>query len=248
MSSTRVTQVLQRVRVRARKSVKDRGLIGTVGWGLHHLRQVARNLSGASRAADQAGLDFDARHQVDTAGKIELIQLSIQSANMAYGAMYQASSEVDCRGALQSLPIRHSQFAFIDFGCGKGRSLMVASEFCFQQIIGLDFSPELCAVARENLQILLRANPTYPQWQILCIDAAEYAIPDMPSVLYFYNPFDWEVMQAVVENIRHALQRAPREIYVIYLRPKHAALWESDSLFRTLHSTEQYRIYTNGLS
>lgn len=238
----RLKQISRRVKVRLRKSLQTRGLFATVKWGLHHLHQLIRNVDGANRAADHLGLEFDAAHQVDTAGKIELVQLDISSPNLVYGGGYQASAPAECREALRSLAA-HERFTFIDFGCGKGRSLMIASEFPFRRIIGLEFSPELCTVARKNLQTLREKSSSYREWEILCLDAATYNLPHEPSVLYFYNPFDWEVMRVVIDNVLVSLRRAPRSLYAVYVNPKHSDLWEGDKAFRTVHCTPQYKIY-----
>ena len=40
---------------------------------------------------------------------------------------------------------------FLDFGCGKGRVLLIASEYKFKKIIGIEFSPELAGIALKNI-------------------------------------------------------------------------------------------------
>ncbi len=42
-------------------------------------------------------------------------------------------------------------FTFIDLGSGKGRVLLMASEYPFQKIIGVEFMPELHRAAQKNI-------------------------------------------------------------------------------------------------
>ncbi len=140
--------------------------------------------------------------KVDTGGRIDLLQLDIDSPNLPYGVRYQGSSAVECRSALTHLPIRREDFTFIDLGCGKGRCLLIASEFPFRRILGVEFSRELCEVARKNLDIVQQSMGRRLNAEVVCQDAAEFVLPDEPLVLYFYNPFDREVMQVVVQNVQ----------------------------------------------
>jgi hypothetical protein len=45
-------------------------------------------------------------------------------------------------------------------------------------------------------------------------------VPHEATVLFFYNPFDGEVLSKVVANIRRSLAEAPRKITIVYVRPE----------------------------
>ena len=45
--------------------------------------------------------------------------------------------------ALAPLPIQHQDFTFIDIGCGKGRALLIAAQFPFRHLLGVEISTEL---------------------------------------------------------------------------------------------------------
>ena len=42
----------------------------------------------------------------------------------------------------------------MDLGCGKGRVLMLAVEYGFARVTGVDYSASLCEIARRNLDVL----------------------------------------------------------------------------------------------
>jgi tRNA1(Val) A37 N6-methylase TrmN6 len=52
---------------------------------------------------------------------------------------YAGSQPSIVRAGIALLP-DHNQYAFVDLGCGKGRALMVASEFSFARLVGVEIS------------------------------------------------------------------------------------------------------------
>ena len=49
------------------------------------------------------------------------------------------------------LPIDFREFTFVDLGSGKGRTLLMASEYPFRRIVGVEILPELHRAAEENI-------------------------------------------------------------------------------------------------
>src|SRR5271169_1220833 len=72
---------------------------------------------------------WDLVHGVDTCGDIPLLDLKFDSDNKTPGLESQSHPPALIRAALKSLELRHQDYTFVDFGCGKGRVLLVASEF-----------------------------------------------------------------------------------------------------------------------
>jgi SAM-dependent methyltransferase len=149
---------------------------------------------------------------LDTGRAVRLEGLSIVGANGRYGVLYQPSDTRRVRAALASLPIRHDEFTFIDFGSGKGRVLLVAAAYTFRRIIGVEFAEELHHIAGQNIR---RALGRDTRAEAVCCDAAEYELPNDPLVLYFYNPFMAPIMRRVMANVSLSLRRASRPAYVI---------------------------------
>ena len=52
---------------------------------------------------------------------------------------------------LRALDIDYSDFVFVDYGSGKGRTLLVAAEFPFKKIVGVEIAQELHAIAGKNV-------------------------------------------------------------------------------------------------
>ncbi len=164
------------------------------------------------------GADFDEEFGVDTAGDIHLWEFDIKSENAALGTIYQPTGAEDFERALQLLPNQFDpgRFIFIDLGCGKGKTLMLAARHGFKALQGVEFAPELIPIAAQNMR---RWNVTNSE--ILCMDAAEYQFPNEPFVLYLFNPFQAEVLKKVVDALR---AQPIRDFCVIYNNPRHSAV------------------------
>jgi hypothetical protein len=86
-------------------------------------------------------------------------------------------------------------------GSGKRRALLLASQFSFKEIIGVELSPSLHRIAYSNIQIYRDDFQRCRKIRSICGDAAKYQIPPEKAVFYLFNPFDEEVMHMVLSNI-----------------------------------------------
>jgi hypothetical protein len=67
--------------------------------------------------------------------------------------------------------------------------------------------------------------------RVVAGDAAEFAFPVEPLVVYFYNPFSCEVMRQVMAN----LGRVAVPVYVVYKNPSYAGSVLDESPFLARH-------------
>jgi hypothetical protein len=125
-------------------------------------------------------------------------------------------------------------FTFIDFGSGKGRALLVASEFGFQRILGVEFSRELHQIAEGNLRSYRGRKRRCLAVSSVCERAEEFLLPDGDLVLYFYNPFEPEIMERVLRNVTAAWEKTPRTIYLLFIRMRFRPVVERLGSFREI--------------
>ena len=109
---------------------------------------------------------------------------------------------------------RYSQF--VDYGSGKGRALLVASDFPFEVIRGVEFSQDLHAIAQENIHRYLNPKQVCRNIESVYGDAIEFAPAEISTVHFFYSPFRQNVMQAVCKNIESSLSTRPRESMIVF--------------------------------
>jgi SAM-dependent methyltransferase len=236
---------------RIKKSVEQRGLIASILRSALlpvHLFQEYRVAKMMAR--DRERSDFDLTNGVETDGDIGgwtyLSDLNIPSPNWIYGRNYAAIEPQRFVWILSRLELSFKDFTFIDFGSGKGRALLMASEFPFRKIVGVEFSPELHAIAERNIK---KYQPPRQQCKLiesLCMDFIEFKLPDEPCVMFFFDPCEEKVLAKTLENIKKSLQERPRPIYLIYVSSRGDLLNSVDFLVK-LTTNEEYRfsLYKN---
>ena len=161
---------------------------------------------------------FDRFHGTDTSGVVTATALPAHEIARAYAVDYAGSQPSVLRSALAQLP-KLASYTFLDLGCGKGRPLLVASEFSFREIIGVELSPPLAEVAQRNATIIANRFPTRTSVRIAVGDASNYPLPPGNLVIFLYNPFHAELIANVVAGVEAALASEDRSIYVIYYNP-----------------------------
>jgi SAM-dependent methyltransferase len=179
----------------------------------------------ALRVNDAAD-EFDARYGTTTRGVEPLWKLNIRSSNARHGVHYKPSDEQELKDAIDFLGEDPAVLTFVDLGCGKGRTLIVASALGFERIIGVEFAAELVEIARANL-MKLQINNTF----VVHTDAAEFDFEDRDMVVYLYNPFSAPVMEAVLRKLEVTRSR---RLYVVYKNPVCAPLLDACRFLRPL--------------
>jgi hypothetical protein len=122
----------------------------------------------------------------------------------------------------------------------------------FRKIIGIDFAADLCLTARDNIEQYRRCTNNSAAISIEQRDACTYDIPNQPSVLFLYNPFNKSVMRSFVANVERSLSQHPREFYVIYHMPLWSKVWDASPIFSKLAGThiwsaDWYSLYSSKL-
>jgi SAM-dependent methyltransferase len=231
ISASRIIPRVKNLYVRANSARQKNGITSVINLAC---RKLWFSLEGAI---------FDLSHGVDTNGLVLLKELMIDSSNRKFGYRYQATPPRLLRERLRWLPFRLEEFTFVDLGSGKGRPLLIASEFPFRRIIGVEFSPALHAIAVENLGRFRFATQRCRDVQSVCADAAAYEFPIEPTVLYFFHPFDESMMQRVLGNIGRSLQQNPRDFWILYYNPVLACMLDEAGFLSRCDLTNDFGVY-----
>ncbi len=162
---------------------------------------------------------FDLRHGLDTFSWVARDALDATPADNDT-ASYQPTPVRPLRSLLQQLSLPRES-VLVDFGCGKGRVLLVASEFAFREVRGLEYSPALCRVADRNCRRYFAQHSPDTHFQVLQSDAKNYPVREDETVFFLFNPFGAEILERVIENIQKSLADNPRRAWIVYLNPLH---------------------------
>ncbi len=193
-------------------------------------RLIRKNI--ASYARHYLNRRFDRKFHVDTAGVVQLSELTCDSGNKMHGVWYEPTPLKTLKSMFAPLPADLGGFTFVDYGSGKGRTILYASNYNFKRIIGVEFARELHAVAERNIATYRSAAQKCRDIVSLCMDAAEFPLPESDCVLYFFHPFREEVMARVLDNIERSFQRNPRRIIVLYYHPQINSVIQKHSFLR----------------
>lgn len=236
---------------RFKRAFERHGFFGLIAAASERVKRLASRLRPSVRAEvrerKQRAEAFDRQFGIDTAGHIHPTQLKLNSPNQVHAVSYGGSDPKDFRTAVGSLPIDYRRFVLVDFGSGKGRAILLATEFPFMRIVGVEFSEDLHRIAQENIKRFRRDTVRCDDVESVCLDVMDYPLPNEHLVCYFCNPFDGALMAQVVNRIRESLKQHPREIFIVYYNPKHAELLDGADCFSPVGANGPVRIWRSSL-
>jgi hypothetical protein len=241
---TGILEASELVAIVARKVLMSARRVGAIETARLCLskRHYLREFTPAARRAKREPDGFDRLYGVRTSAIIDLSEIGIRD-DYVHGHRHQPSPPDRFRTIVGGLSIDHAAFTFTDIGSGLGRALLLAAEYPFRAIVGVECSPELYSIAAENVRRYRAAVPTCPPVSLLCMNAADYIFPDEPVVLYLYNPFDDTVLRRVLRNLERSLARCPRDVCVVYYWPKHATVLDASPALAPVETAADYRVY-----
>jgi len=134
---------------------------------------------------------------------------SVHYATMNYSTIWSI---------LDYLALRSSDVV-VDVGSGKGRVLCCAAQYPVEQVIGVDLSESLCAIARDNVRKLRRSRAPISIHQCLAHEL-DYS---SATVLFLFDPFGAATLAPLLQKIRRDVARGVR---IAYANPQHDDVFE----------------------
>jgi SAM-dependent methyltransferase len=190
---------------------------------------------------------FDWKYGVETRSRVSLADLNIESESKTLGRNYGPSDPGIFKEMLSCIKVKYEDFTFIDFGSGKGRVVLMASELPFKRIIGVEFSAQLNKVTRNNIDHYKSRTQKCRKIELIEADVTAYELPLEQAILYLFNPFNELIMAKLLANIQRSLAECPRKVFVasLYCVPEVNQLLESSNFLNKVASADYYSIYQN---
>lgn len=206
-------------------------------------RWVAEGLSRP--ATDLRQRLFDRRLGVETRLADVPDATTIAAARFIDSAAYSPTPTRQFSRLLRALPIEWpAEYTFVDLGCGKGLTLMLAARHGFRPVRGVELDRRLVAVAEENIRSFVVSNPGYDGLlSVIGGDAADYSLPTGPTVVFLFNPFGPDTLGAVVANIERSLAASPDPFYLAYYNPVHRRVLDRCPYLHRLARTTRWALY-----
>jgi hypothetical protein len=169
-----------------------------------------------------------------TKDPVPLAGLTIRGNNREHGHNYRPSPCSLFEWTVAAINYDLSRLTFVDYGAGKGRVLLLASQHPFHAIGGIEFAEELHDDATMNIAQFPRSRMKCRNVECVLDDAAALGPPDGESVHYFFNPFSREVFAEVLHNLVVSYRKRPRRLYLILIEPVAADLIDNSGVFQRL--------------
>jgi 16S rRNA G966 N2-methylase RsmD len=182
----------------------------------------------------RAGQRFDADHGVTTEALVFLGELDPEAIgpSLEHATHYEPTPVAQADALLDLSPLPPPATTFIDLGAGMGRVMMLAARRPFRAVIGVEISPALTEIARENLASLRDPRRVATDVKIVRGDAGEYAFPRGDLVVFMYNPFRAPVMSAMLANL--AVSDETRDVVLLYHTPLERATIDEGGAFELI--------------
>ncbi len=193
-------------------------------------------------------MEYDWEHRVNTtSGTVGWRERLLGLFHSAY----QPTEPALFREMMASLSVLSEQFefepfTFIDLGSGKGRTLLMASEYPFRKIIGAELIAELHRAAKENIRAYHSATQRCPNIEAVCADACAFPFPAEPLVLYLFNPLPESGMRRLIARLETSLAENPSPVYLLYHNPLLEHVIGERAVFVRVGGTERYSVYSAG--
>jgi SAM-dependent methyltransferase len=139
---------------------------------------------------------------------------------------YEPTPVGDIDRLLDAVPLAPERSTFVDLGAGMGRVVLHAARRPYRQIIGVEVSPALLEVAKEN-RSAYRGPRACADLRLVRADAATFAFPRGDLVVYLYNPFTAAVLRGVLDR----LAGQSGEVVIVYHTPVEAETIDAHPAF-----------------
>jgi len=204
------------------------------------LWEFARESTPEQRRRRYGDMDFDWERRVDTTGAT--VGWRSRLLGMFHSS-YQPTEPAAFHEMMSRLPINFAEFTFVDLGSGKARVLLMAADYPFRRVLGVELLPELHRVAQENIARYHSELRRCAQIESVCADGRDFVFPPEPTVLFLFNPLPEPGFAQVIVNVENSLRQCPRPFYMLYHNPVWEHLVARSPALRKIGGTQQYAIY-----
>ena len=223
-----------------------RGQWRAAGQFLVELWEFARDSTPERKRRHYGDIDFDWDRRVNTTGAaLGWRERLLGVFHSAYQPTEPAIFHEMLEGLREHTAIDYRRFTFIDLGSGKGRTLLMASDYPFRRILGVELLPKLHEIAIQNFKKYRRESQKCFALESICADATTFRFPPEPTVLYLFHPLSESGLRKVITNLEQSLTEFPRQIFVLYHNPLLENVMLEGPVLRRIAESEQYSAYAN---
>jgi len=185
---------------------------------------------------------FELYYGLDTEAQLSLRDIQVTSANKLFGEDYQAAPYLPIRLLFKKIMhIIPEKRSFVDYGCGKGRAMLIAAEHGIRIVKGIEFSPLMGQISKAIIKKYNKRAHNGTKFSVIEADVLDYKITAEDNIFFLFNPFNDVILDQVLDRIEKSLAIYPRFLIIIYVHPEHEHLIERRSFCKT---TKRYNFWS----
>jgi len=208
------------------------------------LWEFARDSTPERKRQRYGDADYDWEHRVNTTSA------AVNWCDRLLGVFHSPYQPTESTLFHEMVDALHQQthlnfpdFVFVDVGSGKGRTLLMTSDYPFRRIVGVELLPALHQAAQENLSKYRSESQKCFALESTCADASDFPFPAEPLVLYLFNPLPEAGLRRMIANLEDSLRAHPRAVYALYHNPLLEHVLSESTALKKIGGTHQYAIY-----
>ena len=222
------------------------GFFPTLKQFISTLWEFARESTPSQRRQRYGDVDYDWDFRVDTtSATVGWLDRLLGHFHSPYQPTEPTLFGEMIESLMQVAPkINLPEFTFIDIGSGKGRALLMASQYPFRRILGIELLPELHRVAKENIGKYESDSQRCFVIDSVLGDGGEFAFPAEPTVLYLFNPLPESGLLRMIMNLEQSLRENPRQVFVLYHNPLLERVVTRNGVITRIAGAREYSIFS----
>jgi 16S rRNA G966 N2-methylase RsmD len=147
--------------------------------------------------------------------------------SLEFATHYEPTPVADIDRLLDAVPLAPERTTLVDLGSGLGRVVLQAARRPFRQIIGVEISPALYEVAKDN-RAAYRGALACRDVRLVRADAAAFTFPGGDLLVYLYNPFRAQILGPLLDRLS---TDAKRDVFLAYHTPVERATVDAHPAF-----------------
>jgi hypothetical protein len=140
------------------------------------------------------------------------------------------------------------EYTFIDVGAGMGRAMLLASEYRFRAVIGVELHATLARIARRNMAVWRSTGRAVAPMRMVCRDAAEFRLPGGPCVAFLFNPFGGPVLRRLLRNWGLVLAERGGKLDILYVNDEQESVLRREAGFERLFFGQVRRSHADAVA
>jgi len=185
---------------------------------------------------------------VSTSEHIPLSIVRVPHQLRRSGHDYRPTPRLVFHWAMELIPETVQRYEFIDYGAGRGRVLLMASNYPFEKITGAEIAEELAGDCLLNIA-------QYPRSLMKCRDiscehlsALRLPVPEGEAVFFLNNPFNHSMFERVIGQIVRSYKQDPRLLYVACVDMNGDDVFEDTGVFERIPMSFRQRMKISAFS